>query len=288
MELRRLLSLSLVLVMALAAVGVSGPIFAQEGEEEGPEVDMWGFLILQGTIEVVGEDILFFPASMVVEEETEEEGVVVEVETGYPEDFPPEITIAPAGSFNPSMLDGEVEVIIGGFFLNDGTFKPTSLTVVDEESEEGEDPEEGEEPEEPIEDPEEDPEDEDGCGSNEHPVLMQAAEAFGADYDYLVELHCDGNGIGNIIKALQIADTAELTFDDVWESYDKKGNWREVRDEYEISPSALAPGQAKKNQGDEGEGEELGTTQSSSAPGNSGNAPGQNKVKKDKKDKKNK
>lgn len=231
----------LVAVFALTSIGISGIALAQDDGETGIPEDA----VL---IEIEGEVnglVQTLDGDMILVENT---------------------LVDPAGAFDPSTLVLGDYVVIEGYLLEDDTILAISLEVVDPD--EVEDPGEDDEMEDPDED--EETEDDDLCMRDDHPVVLAMEETYGESlgvtYEELITLHCEGNGLGNIVKVLEAAERSGagdldellegeegelvegLTFDEMWELYEEAGNLGQFKkvlaDEYGIHPSDLAPGQA--------------------------------------------
>jgi hypothetical protein len=187
-------------------------------------------------------------------------------ETGADEMF----IIAPAGAFRPSSVEDDDVVIIVGRLLPDG------LTVQAAEFEffvEEEDEEAVEEPveavEEPVEEEVEEPIDEEpveSCGNSSHPVAARLAEAFEMSADDIMAMHCDGNGFGNIARALLLAenDLDGATAQDFLDRHHGGEGWGQIVRESGMHPRDFAPGLIGRHNDDETEIE----TTSASRPGN--------------------
>lgn len=190
------------------------------------------------------------------------------------------VIIAPAGAFIPAMLSVGDEVIVIGYLLNDDTLKAVELIVVDEDFDEcseygngegcdedaddcvvDEDAEASEEDaevvdceaendedadEEDVVDDEEDvvdDEDASGCVPSTHPIANSIANEFDVDVAYVIDLHCQGYGFGNIIRAFLlfyehgIGDDVESLL-----AQSKEGGWGAIMRESGVHPSQLAPG----------------------------------------------
>ncbi|MBN1565728.1 MAG: hypothetical protein JXA10_17930 [Anaerolineae bacterium] len=212
--------------------------------------------------------------------------------------------VAPAGAFRPSDFEVGDYVEITGQFLNDDTFQAVDITLVDDTGDDdddvgdddddvgdddddvgdddddvGDDDDDvGDDDDDVGDDDDDDDDDDNGCLRNDHPVLLTYADSFDVSYDELLDAHCNGGyGLGEIARALNLAaqDGVDASWLDILAMRDTMG-WGDILKEFDVDPSALAPGQIisknnkNKNQGDDTDGDD-------SAPGNSGNAPGQNK-----------
>ncbi|HML24464.1 MAG TPA: thrombospondin type 3 repeat-containing protein [Aggregatilinea sp.] len=136
------------------------------------------------------------------------------------------------------------------------------------------------------------------CDRPGHPVATALAAEFDLDYDVVMGWHCQGFGFGEIARALLISEQSDgTTPDDLLAEKAGGLGWGEIVKEYDVQPSSLAPGRvisAQKHadkwgtddetdpgdqemmQEQEQEQEQLQTEQNT-GPGNSGNAPGQEK-----------
>ncbi|MBC6935276.1 MAG: hypothetical protein DWB42_05500 [Chloroflexi bacterium] len=231
-----LLLAALAVVVALGAVL---PVFAQGLTADTSDID-------EGDLEIVIGPVEFGPNGEILVN-----GVV----------------IAPASGFNPSTLEAGEIVIVTGILLPSGTLQATSLEPFDSDEEPPEvtpeptaeiTPEPTAEltPEPTLEvtpevTPEATPEttpEAISCGYAFHPVLWEAAQAFGVSYEELVAMHCAGNGVGNIIRALALAQAMNdgTTALDLLNRHKSGEGWGAIRKEADVHPSALAPGQLKK------------------------------------------
>ncbi|GAB4571456.1 MAG: hypothetical protein Kow0077_08140 [Anaerolineae bacterium] len=133
----------------------------------------------------------------------------------------------------------------------------------------------------------EEPTEYEGCLQENHPVAMTYAQAFGVDYGLISEWACE-YGMGEIGKALLMADQVEFSdLETILASAGEMG-WGEVLKASGLSPSAFAPGQVisgrYRSQGATVDAEMLQEQiqnmeqeQERERPGNSGNAPGHNR-----------
>ncbi|MBN1681153.1 MAG: hypothetical protein JW966_12780 [Anaerolineae bacterium] len=243
-----------------------------------------------------------------------DDGILVEVDGWI-------FTLAPAGAFNPSTLEVGDSVRFDGTMLNDDTIQVSELEVVEPEDvpddggdgDDGGDVDDGDDGDDDGDDggdvDDGDDDDVTACGRDDHPVVEALAAAFEQDYDTVMGYVCEGFGMGEVARALLIAEQSEdYTVDDLLDMAADGLGWGEIVKEVGVDPSSLAPGQAisvnknkNKNQNEEQEQEQeqeqntidaAGQTDDDSvapgnsgrrdgnngdAPGNSGNAPGQNK-----------
>lgn len=99
------------------------------------------------------------------------------------------------------------------------------------------------------------------CDRLNHPVAEALAASFEVDYATIMGWHCDGFGFGEIARALLIADIdGAVTAQELLDMFISGLGWGEIKKQYDIHPSELAPGQvisarARERFG-EGEGEE--------------------------------
>jgi hypothetical protein len=202
---KRLFGLMLFVIMAMS-LAVNVDAPARA---QGPDEEDDDVLVeIEGELEVVGDDLAI-------------DGTVV----------------APAGAFNPSRYMGEC-LAVTGRVLDDDTLQAVSAEPCEDE---GEDADDGEDED---EDEDEDA-DEGGCGREGHPVLTAYSEEFDVPYEDLAELHCDGNGMGEIGRALLLADATGLGYEEILAMREDMG-WgqikKELMEEYDLSPRDLAPG----------------------------------------------
>ena len=115
--------------------------------------------------------------------------------------------------------------------------------------------------------PEEEPEE--LCMRDDHPVALALAEEFAyaydddADYAYSViaDWHCSGKGFGEIARALLIAEKFKgeegetVTPEEVMAMRDEGMGWGQIKKEFGVNPSDLAPGRviSGKHHGQEDE-----------------------------------
>jgi hypothetical protein len=285
----------LVLLIAVAALGTALPAtFAQDDGDGGDEADTAS---CDGITSLTGF-VLFDEDDLTVA------GIIV----------------APSGVFNPSELDDGDLVMVEGYCLNETTFKATGFTMIEEADDECADDEVGDDDGDEVGDDDDGEVGDDDCDdvgdegddgddvgdddgddvgdddddagdaacAEDHPVLTNLAEEFGVDYDMLAELHCDGNGVGNIAKLLLIAEAAEVDFDVVLEMYLDGMNVNQIAREFDVKITGVghvSNGRPRGDDDDDGDDDDAGAPGRSGdapghsgdddgAPGNSGNAPG--------------
>ena len=134
--------------------------------------------------------------------------------------------------------------------------------------------------EEPVEEPVS------ACASADHPVAASLAETFGVDEAVIMGWHCDGNGFGNIARALIVsADVDGYSIDDLLGAASVGNHWNQIIREAGLSPSEFSLGRVISgryghNNGHTNDEAEVDALQADSTgndrPGNSGNAPGHN------------
>jgi hypothetical protein len=220
---KRLFGLMLFVIMVMSlAVNVDAPARAQ-GPDDDEEDDV--LVEIEGVLEEVGDDLMI-------------DGTVV----------------APAGAFNPSRYMGEC-LAVTGRVLNDDTLQVVSAEPCEDDGEDEDDDEDEDENE-------DDGEDEDGgCGREGHPVLTAYSEEFDVPYEDLAEYHCDGNGMGEIGRALLLADATGLSYEEILAMREDMG-WgqikKELMEEYDLSPRDLAPGRVISGRHDGEDDEESG------------------------------
>ncbi len=237
----------LVLALVISLVPVSVGFAQDDGGETDPD-EMELLVEIEGPITIT------------------EDGIFV---AGY--------EIAPAGSFNPSDFEDGDYVIVTGFLLNDDTFKATDIELVEDPADSADnDPDDADDDTADADDST----DAGSCQHEDHPVLLAYADEFSVDVAVLAESFCDGNGLGEIGRALLLANSADI--DAGWEeilAMREEMGWGAIFKEFGVKPNQLtAPGQAIGRDRDDGDapgnsGNAPG--QSGDAPGNSGNAPGQ-------------
>jgi hypothetical protein len=120
------------------------------------------------------------------------------------------------------------------------------------------------------------------CADRDHPVAASLAEAFGVDESVIMGWHCDGNGFGNIARALMVsADVEGYSVDDLLVATSIGNHWNQIIREAGLSPSEFSLGRVisgrygHNNGNTEQEMEQETLQAGSDRPGNSGNAPGQ-------------
>ena len=94
-----------------------------------------------------------------------------------------------------------------------------------------------------------DPDDDDRgdgvCDRLDHPVLEALAATFDVSYDTLMDWHCAGFGLGEIAFALRIEELdGDVSAAEVLEDFRSDLGWGEIKKQYDIHPSDLAPGKA--------------------------------------------
>src|SRR5690606_19139968 len=201
--------------------------------------------------------------------------------------------IAPAGAFTPSSVqEGDMVIIIGRLLPDGVTVQAMTFEFfVEEEPEATEEPEMTPEPEateepemtpepEATEEPEMTPEPEATeepvvatCGNANHPVAARLAEEFGMSQDEIMAMHCQGNGFGNIARALLLARAAEdgNTAQDYLDRHHAGEGWGHIVRESGMHPSELAPGRIGKGRSASTEDSTQITTRPGKANRNNGN-----------------
>lgn len=206
------------------------------------------------------------------------------------------ITIAPAGAFNPSVLNEGDLVIITGVMLNETTLQATAFEFFDDEQEPEATPEATAEmtpeataemtpeataemtPEATLEvTPELTAEPtavEVGCNQPNHPVAMKIADTFEVSYDEVIALHCAGNGFGNIVRAyaLAAASTDGATAQDFIDRHKGGEGWGQIVRDSNVNPADLAPGRVLKDKSDD----TSATPEAQTTKPNNGNGNGNN------------
>lgn len=275
LKLREILAAALALVLALVLIA---PLTAQDGDAALDELTEEEATIVIGPIS-------FSQNGDIVVVSTDE--VTGEV-TAY--------IIAPASAFTPSSVaEGDIVIIMGRLLPDGVTVQAITFEFFVEEEPEATPeataeatPEATEEPEvtpeataeftpEPEVTPEATPEFE-TCGNTNHPVAARLSEEFGLSVDEIVAMHCDGNGYGNIARALLMAREAGETAT-AWDFLERHQNgegWGHIMRESGMHPSEFAPGRIGKGQSDDdgSTDEEAMTTTESNRPGNRGGGNG--------------
>ena len=85
-------------------------------------------------------------------------------------------------------------------------------------------------------------EEEEACAREGHPVLTAYAEEFGVPYEELAAYRCQHLGIGEIGRALLMAEAAGVTYQEILEKRLSGESWGAIKKEYGISGKELAPG----------------------------------------------
>lgn len=200
-----------------------------------------------------------------------------------------EITIAPAGAFNPSLLHEGDLVVITGVMLNETTLQATEFEFFDDEQQPEATPEATLEvtpeataemtpeatlevtPEATVEATVEPTQVADtGCNQPNQPVAMKIAATFNVSYDEVMALHCDGNGFGNIVRAYALAAAAAdgSTAQDFIDRHKSGEGWGQIVRDSGVKPSDLAPGRLLKNQSDDSAATPEANTTTTTKPGN--------------------
>jgi hypothetical protein len=85
--------------------------------------------------------------------------------------------------------------------------------------------------------------DDDTCDRLNHPVAEALAASFEVDYATIMGWHCAGFGFGEIARALLIADIdGTVTAQELLDMAASGLGWGEIKKQYDIHPSELAPG----------------------------------------------
>lgn len=264
---RELIAAVLALILAL---GVIAPLAAQEEAESLEDLTEDDAAI------VIGEYGYNEHGDIIVTATDEETGETVVY------------IIAPAGAFTPSSVqEGDMVIIIGRLLPDGVTVQAMTFEffVEEEEEEAGEEPEATEEPEmtpepEATEEPEMTPEPEvteepvvATCGNANHPVAARLAEEFGMSQGEIMAMHCQGNGFGNIARALLLARAAEdgTTAQDYLDRHHAGEGWGHIVRESGMHPSELAPGRIGKGRSTTTEDSAQMTTRPGNGNRNNGN-----------------
>ena len=81
------------------------------------------------------------------------------------------------------------------------------------------------------------------CASADHPVAASLAETFGVDETVIMGWHCDGNGFGNIARALIVsADVEGYSIDDLLGAASVGNHRNQIIREAGLSPSEFSLG----------------------------------------------
>ena len=86
------------------------------------------------------------------------------------------------------------------------------------------------------------------CMKDNHPVALALAAEFNVDYRVIADWHCSGFGFGEIARALLIAEKFEgeegetVTPEELLALRDDGEGWGQIKKEYGVMPSDLAPG----------------------------------------------
>ncbi|HRF98345.1 MAG TPA: hypothetical protein PLZ51_24220, partial [Aggregatilineales bacterium] len=260
----------LIVAMGVFIISFMFPLMAQDdSNEDAPIEDI--LIAIRGLVEILDDD------EIVVD------GVIV----------------APAGAFNPSELEIGDEVIVVGYLLNDDTIKAEMLIVVDEDFDECSEYGNGEgcevevtpevTPEATLEvtpeiTPEATPEITpeateppvyETCVPESHPVANAIADEFGVDVAFVIDLHCQGYGFGNITRAFLLVDeygyggdVASLL------AQARDGGWGVIFRDSGVHPSDLAQGRVLRGRGNQNNDEETTTDTTTDTDNNNGNSNG--------------
>ncbi|RMG72688.1 MAG: hypothetical protein D6711_12420, partial [Chloroflexi bacterium] len=182
------------------------------------------------------------------------------------------IIVAPSSAFIPATLEEGDWVTVIGYLLNDDTIQAVELIILDGPPEDEIDPEVTPEPEttpEPEITPEATPEPEvtpepeitpeatpivlpGNCVPETHPIANQIANEFEVSVEYVISLHCAGNGFGNIIRAFLIAEETDSDVESILNAA-HAGGWGQIIRESGLHPRDLAPGRAINGRPDRNE-----------------------------------
>lgn len=207
-------TLCLMLVVGLAWGDGPASVMAQDGDD-ADEMDV--LIEISGTVESIDED-----------------GIVIGG-----------VLVAPAGAFQPSQLSVGDEVLLTGYLLPDGTLQAVSLTPVDDDDadDEADDDEADDDDADDEADDDNADDDSDACGQDNHPVVTALAAEFDLDYATVMGWVCDGYGLGEIARAMLIAEQSEDTStDDVLDQVADGASWGEIMQDADVEPGSLAPG----------------------------------------------
>lgn len=169
------------------------------------------------------------------------------------------VTVAPAGAFRPSDLTlGEI-VTVTGYLLNDDTLQAVSLVVEEDLDGDGVvdaldncptvvNPDQADTDGDSVGDACQEAPVEELCMKDNHPVALALAAEFNVDYRVIADWHCSGFGFGEIARALLIAEKFEgeegetVTPEELLALRDDGEGWGQIKKEYGVMPSDLAPG----------------------------------------------
>jgi hypothetical protein len=214
------------MLLASLLFNVNVPARAQGGGGDGEEDEDEVLVEITGKIELAGRG-----------------GIVVDG-----------VTVAPAGAFDPSTLEAGACVIVTGRLLKSDVLQATELEVSEDGSaclddDDGDDGgDDGDDADDESEDDEDEGEDEDdegegtGCERLDHPVLTAFSDTFKVDYEDLAAYHCDGVGLGEIGRALMLAEAAGADYEGILKDRADGMGWGAIKKEYDIKPGDLAPG----------------------------------------------
>ncbi|MBZ0300361.1 MAG: hypothetical protein K8J31_11490 [Anaerolineae bacterium] len=192
--------------------------------------------------------------------------------------------IAPAGAFTPSSVqEGDLVIIIGRLLPDGMTVQAMTFEFFIEEEEPEATPEveaTAESTPEVEATPEMTPEAEVteepvfvSCGNTNHPVAARLAEEFGVSQESIVAMHCEGNGFGNIARALLLAraNAEGMMAEDFLNRHHGGEGWGNIVKESGVNPAQLAPGRIGKDKDAETT-TAVTTTTTTRSQGNSGQA----------------
>ncbi|MBE0691174.1 MAG: hypothetical protein IH587_13730, partial [Anaerolineae bacterium] len=172
------------------------------------------------------------------------------------------IVIDYAGVSLPSPLTSGDLVIVSGVFIDETTLQVSTFELFEDE---------------PEDEPTEEELDENGeivCGSLTQPVAQRISEAFDVTYDEVMGMHCEGNGLGNIVRAYLLAQASEdgVSAAEYLEMHHSGMGWGSIVSESGVHPSELAPGQIRNRTQDVGDdaGDGSDVSPASNGQGNAG------------------
>lgn len=138
------------------------------------------------------------------------------------------VDVSSGGIFQPSQFSAGQNVRVTGIYENNGMLRALNITVIP--TEEGQ---ASESTSESATTP--------SCVSDTHPVVVTLVNEFTVEAAELIELHCAGNGFGDITRELLIAEQAGGDPQTYLDQYTESRDWGEVARMVGLEPDAVNP-----------------------------------------------
>jgi hypothetical protein len=146
------------------------------------------------------------------------------------------VTIGGGGIFQPSSYQVGQFVRVTGVYENNGTLRATSIEEISEAEANAEStPEATSSPEATS------PAETAACIPETHPVVETLAEEFSLEPAAIIALHCDGNGFGDITRALLLSAETGVAPETYLELLNSGQDWGQITRDAGFEPSDVSP-----------------------------------------------